>query len=572
MGQCIDRLPHSCGTREGLQVFVQEDGSVDGYCFVCSTYVRHPYGHETHAKDINVKIKTPEEIQAEIAEISGYQCLDLPHRKLRKESLEFYGVRVGVKEEDGVTPEAVYFPYKKNGRITGYKVKLIEKVNGKKKIWSVGDTKDCDLFGWDLAILSGARRLIITEGEEDAIALRRSLERHTSEEWKDRIPAVVSLTSGAGSAKREITKHLKDINRLFKEVVLCFDMDEPGRKAVEEVCSIIPNALSIELPYKDANECVMEGKSKELYRLAVFTASVPKNTRLVMGEDIHDKSREEPKFGELTWPWKKLNETTRGIRYGSTIYIGAGVKMGKSEVLNAIAAHFIKVHGVKVFMAKPEEDNKKTYKLMAGKIMGKFFHDPKKLFDQEAFDKAGEIMRGKLAMVDLYQHMGWTTLQQDIYAAIAWGAKAIFIDPITNITNGVNAAEANTMLQDIAQNLASIAHDHNVVIFIFCHLKAPDGNISKEERKRHYSNGKYTNLGNCPHELGGDISSVQFAGSRSMMRSCHMMIGIEGNKDETLPNEVRNIRTLRILEDREFGEVGSFPIWWNPDTSLFGEM
>ena len=33
-GKPYEKLPHKCGTRTGLQVFVQEDGSVDGYCFL----------------------------------------------------------------------------------------------------------------------------------------------------------------------------------------------------------------------------------------------------------------------------------------------------------------------------------------------------------------------------------------------------------------------------------------------------------------------------------------------------------------------------------------------------------
>ena len=52
-------------------------------------------------------------------------------------------------------------------------------------------------------------------------------------------------------------------------------------------------------------------------------------------------AREPAKWGELSWPWQTLQELTRGIRYGETYFIGAGVKMGKSELLNAIAAHFI---------------------------------------------------------------------------------------------------------------------------------------------------------------------------------------------------------------------------------------
>lgn len=241
----------------------------------------------------------------------------------------------------------------------------------------------------------------------------------------------------------------------------------------------------------------------------------------------------------------------------------------KSELLNALAAHFIREHGIKVFMAKPEEGNKKTYKLLAGKLVGKYFHDPDKEFDFDAYDKAGEILNGKLAMVSLYQHLGWESLKQDIISAVGWGAKAIFIDPITNLTNGTDAGDANTKLQEIAQDLAAMALDYKIVIFIFCHLKAPEGNIAKEKREKYYHDGKYIGLGNCPHELGGDVLSAQFAGSRAMMRSCNMMLGLEGNKDGSLSDEIKNMRSLVLLEDREFGETGKFNLYWNKNSTLF---
>lgn len=222
-------------------------------------------------------------------------------------------------------------------------------------------------------------------------------------------------------------------------------------------------------------------------------------------------------------------------------------------------------------MAKPEEDNRKTYKLLAGSVVGKVFNDPDVEFDEKAYDEAGEILDGKLAMVDIYQNLDWTTLKDYINEAAVWGAKAVFIDPITVITNGVSAAEANTMLQDMSQNLAAMAKDLNIVIFIFCHLKANEGNISKDQRVKKYHEGKYWDLGMCPHEMGGTISSNQFAGSRAMMRSANLMLGLEANKDEELPEEVRNTRRIKILEDREFGETGSVQIYWNKATTRFME-
>jgi twinkle protein len=222
-----------------------------------------------------------------------------------------------------------------------------------------------------------------------------------------------------------------------------------------------------------------------------------------------------------------------------------------SELLNALGSHFIKAHGVKVFMAKPEEANKKTYKLLAGKVEGHVFHDPNIEFDYDAYDRAGEVLKGKLSMVNLYQHLGWETLEADIYSAASWGARVVFIDPITNLTNGLEASVANIRLQEYAQKLASMALDLNIVIFIFCHLKSP-------------SQGD-------DHEHGGAVLSSQFAGSRAMMRSCNLMIGLEGDKSPDLSNEEKNMRHIVLLEDREFGQTGTFPIYWDYKTGLFNE-
>jgi twinkle protein len=568
-GTCLAKLPHSCGTKKGLQVFAKDDGDVDGFCFACGTYVAEPYGEPTKANTLpQPKVKTEEEIKEELYEVATYPTLDIPSRKLRADVLEYYGIRTSVSENDGRTPTAAYYPYTIDGKIAGYKIKSLD---GNKNFYSIGTLKNVDLFGWEQAKASGAKRLIIVEGEDDAAALTKIIERNTKEQYQDFKPVVVSLAHGSGSAKRDLTKAKDDINRHFKEVVLCFDQDEAGEKAVREAKLVLPNAQVANLPCKDAQECLATGRSKAAFNAVTFNIQEIKNTKLVFGRDLHEAARKEPTWGDLSWPWQKLNEVTRGIRYGETIYIGGGVKMGKSDVLNALAAHFMNECGVKVFMAKPEEANVKSYKLLAGKIAGRVFHDPKRVFDYEAYDKAGEILQDRVAMVNLFQHMGWETLKSDIITAVEWGAKVVFIDPITNLTNGENAGDANSKLQEIAQELAAMAMDYQIVIFIFCHLKAPEGNITKEKREKFYHDGKYIGLGNCPHESGGDIYSSQFAGSRAMMRSCNLMIGIEGNKDDELPDEIRNIRHLKLLEDREFGETGTFPLYWSKETTLLQE-
>lgn len=551
MGTCVLKIPHSCGTKDALQVFAQDDGTLDGFCYACKTWVPNPLGGDKRLNDIPKAErigKSADEIAAEIAEIAECEAVDLPDRRLRGATLEKFGIKVGLSEKDGKTPTFLFFPYTKSGLLVGYKSRLIEA----KRLWSVGDLKGCDLFGWEQAKRSGATRLVVTEGELDACALDRIFEIYEKEEYKHTIPAIVSLPAGAGCASKVLAKHMAEINKLFKEISFCFDDDEPGRKALADACALFPLATSINLPCKDANACLMEGKGKEAYQAAKWKASTPKNSSLVTLDSVWEKAKEPAAFG-VSWPWKHVTDVTRGIRTGETIYIGAAQKMGKSEVVNSLAAHIVVEHDWKILLAKPEEANAKTAKLLAGKIAHARFHDPKVAFDEEKFERAGSVLLGeKVFMLNLYQHLGWASLKTDITVAAHLGVKAVFIDPITNLTNGMNAGDANTKLQEIAQELAAMAKDLDIVVFIFCHLRNPDGGPD--------------------HDRGGHVLTSQFAGSRAMGRSCNYMFGIEGNKDPELPEDQRNVRHLVLLDDREYGESGSFGLFWDKETTMFNEL
>lgn len=540
-GRCVEKIG-------SVQIFQKEDGTYDAWDFATDTYIPDPYHDKPEGyKPVRVA-KTKEQILQEIEEITHYGTVALPARKLKREYLQHYDIKIGVSEADGVTPKLHYYPYHKDGELVGYKVRLIED----KRMWSVGEIKDCDLFGWNKAIQAGAKRLYITEGELDAVSLYQIFkEQSAGTPYAAFDPAIVSLAHGAGSAARDVAKFLPQIRERFKELVLVFDQDAAGKKASEEVARIVPDALVAVLPMKDVNECLMNGRGKAAHAAVQFQAQKPKNSRLVNANDLHEKAKEPPVFG-VSWPWKHITEATRGIRTGETIYIGAGQKQGKSEIVNTLTAHFIKEHGWKVFLCKPEEANNKTYKLVAGKLAGKFFHDPTKPFDEEAYDEAGGILRDHLFMLNLYQNLSWEVLKADIRAAALEGCKAIIIDPITNLTNGMESGAANTRLQEIAQELAAMALDLDVVIFIFCHLRNPDSGP--------------------PHELGGHVLSSQFAGSRAMARSCNLMLGLEGNRSPDLQPEERNLRHLVLLEDREFGESGRYGLYWDNKTGLFNEL
>lgn len=550
MKRTVEKLPHSCGTRDGLQVWVDEDGKFDGYCFSCRKVVPDPYENRDPSHIPEIKVKSPEEIQEALDEIHSLPIVDLPTRKLKAIYLDYFGVKVGLSQVDGQTPETVYFPYTDDKEeVVGFKVRLLDP----KRMWAVGNTRDAPPFGWEQAKRAHGRKIFITEGEFDAIALFQLIkEANKHGQYADNNPPVISIPAGVSSVKKCLGKYRAEIEKHFKEIVLVFDQDKPGQEAVQEALKIFPHAQVVEtLPEKDVNDCLIKGRAKAAHAALVFKATAPKNTRIVNGKSLHEKAKKPPEWG-LPWPFPGINKATRGIHLGKTIYLGAGAKMGKSEMVDQLASHFIEAFDWKVFLIKPEQSNEETYKRVLGKVAQRNFVDPSVEFDEQAFDEAGERVGDKIEMLDLYQHIAWENLEKDIRSAAANGCKAIFIDPITNLTNGMDAATANTKLQEIAQSLSALALDLNILIIIFCHLRNPESGPD--------------------HSNGGKVLASQFAGSRAMARSCDLMIGLEGNKDPDLSEEERNVRYLVLLENRTTGETGRWPLYWDKNSTLFTEM
>lgn len=550
MKTTVEKLPHVCGSSNALQVWVDESGKFDGFCFACKTHVAHPYeGHDPTYKPV-IHRKSEEEIQADLDFALSLPVRDLPTRKLKAIYLDYFDVRVGVSQTDGETPETVYFPYaNEHSELIGFKVRLLDP----KRMWAIGTTRDAAPFGWEQAKRAHGKKIFITEGEFDAIALFQILkEKNKNTAYAENNPPVISIPAGASSVNKCLGKYRSEIEKHFKEVVLVFDQDEAGQLATQEALKLFPHAVVVNsLPEKDLNDCLIKGRAKAAHDALVFKATVLKNTRIINGRSLHEKAKKPPEWG-LPWPWAGINHVTRGIRTGETIYLGAGAKMGKSEVVDQIASHFIKEFGWKVFLVKPEQSNEESYKRVLGKIAKRNFVDPTVVFDEAAYDAAGDDVGDKLELLDLYQHVQWETLEKDIRSAAANGCKAVFIDPITNLTNGMDAATANIVLQKIAQDLSALALDLDIVIFIFCHLRNPDAGPD--------------------HSNGGKVLASQFAGSRAMARSCHLMIGLEGDKNPDLTEEERNVRQLVVLENRVTGETGRWPLYWNKQTTVFTEM
>ena len=294
MANAILRTSHSCGTKKGLVCF--DDGNA--YCFKCGTFIPdYLTGDELKTKTRIGKSK--EQIEQELNNVKEFPNMDFEFRKIKPEYYNYFNVKYSFSEVNR-EPEAVYFPYTLKGELSGYKVRLIEE----KRMWSIGRVNpECELFGWTQAITTGSRKLFITEGEYDAIALYQILhESQKGTQWADRRPAVVSLPNGVSSASKAILNNLKEINNFFQEIVLVFDNDEAGKRATEEVLRVVPEAKVATLPLKDANECLDKGQTLACKNAVLFQAKSNKNTRIVSGASLRELALKQPEFG-APYPW-----------------------------------------------------------------------------------------------------------------------------------------------------------------------------------------------------------------------------------------------------------------------------
>ena len=539
-GQVVEKLPHlACGSSNALQTWV-ENGKYSGYCFSCGVIVKDPY----EGKELPVvRIKSQLEIDAELATVKNCPFVPLAHRSIPIADWKHFGVRQGVSEYDGVSPNVIFHPYTRGGKVVAYKVKLLNK----KVMWWIGENDGCDLYNWMKAVKAGGMTLYITEGEEDAIALRsilQTMQRGTDYAGAD--IAVVSLPGGIHSAIQAISPHLADINKIWKKVVLAFDNDEEGRKGAKEVKSkILPHAEIAILPAKDANACLRNGLLKATRDACVFQASKPVGTTLLRVSELEEEALEEVVWGK-SYPWDGLTDLTYGQRKGELIAVGAGVGIGKSLLAHELAAHNFKEHGWKTLGIMMEESPAETVRNVCGKLDSIPYHVPGTEYDRDLLRSTMRSINDHYYIWNPDESTGAEETWEKIKTTIRAHGEVIdclLLDNMTTLSEGLGSSERNDFIGKVCKEIVEMAMKFDFEVIVFSHLNSPD-------------------KGSKPHEAGGRVHENQFTGSRAVMRYAHMMIGFERNKQAVDPN----CSIIRLLKNRKYGKTGALKTHYASET------
>lgn len=548
-GQCVTRI--SCPTcikenTDNLQVF-EEDGVRTGYCFQpqCKTYYNTQALSSLPDSDVEYIPQEPKDISW----VDGLGTFDHPARGLLRGAYKHFGVKHGLSTSDGRTLTETYYPRRVKHDTTGYKVRL----HNPKKFYTVGSVRKADPFGWKEALEIGGYALYITEGEEDAVALFTAWMRH-----KKQKVAVISLGQGASSVIKTLQPVLKDITDKWKQVVFCPDYDgEAGESAVKDIIALFPEDYTVKIAKyseKDSNDMVKAGKEPELVS-SCYNAGVPLSSGIkeYTLEDF-EKIKVAPEFG-LSTPYSKLTKLLRGWRGGTTVYIGAPEKAGKSTLVNEIGSALMLQHQEPIFAVKPEEDQVGTLRRMAGSTVGSVFYDPEIAIDPKEVDKAAKLLCGKLFVLERNQTPRWEEVRQLMKEAfLSRGIKYFFIDPITNLSTGMSHADRDTFLHKMTREVAEDAKNYGYTVFLFCHLKTVKDGLSWGE--------------------GRVGTADDLAGSRAMAQACDVVIIMqawmltEGDDIEYLNRK----RVLHVVREREYNSIGKVELLWNKHKGKLEEV
>lgn len=540
------RCRENGGDRTGNHLILYENGGA--YCNRCE-YTRAP---TPETRDpVQVPTVPGYTHQVDLSMLASYPSIEIEGRGVSARTCEYFGVVSEYAETDGSTVTGTYFPIfnsKDLSHPTAYKKRTPS------KSFSIhGSEKTPALFGQNKA--PNSKTLYITEGELDALTVYQCLRENSKKEWSHLHPAVTSIPNGAAGSARAVADNLRFINQ-YEKVVICFDSDDAGKKATDEVCRLIGSRAHVATlgTFKDANDMYMAGRSKELKAACVFNATKYMPAGIATVADLIDEACQMPTYG-LSYPWPTLTELTFGLKTKMLIGIAAGVGIGKTDWFSQLSAHLIGEHNEPVGLFKLEEPPSRSLKAIAGKIEGVPFHRPDVKFEVQQLRDAIQSLDGKVYCYNHFGYKEWGSIKADIRVLRAYGVKYFLIDPLTALV--AHADDEHKALNQMMEEMASLTQELDLTILYSSHLNPPP-------------------RGARSHEEGGEVKETQLYGSRAMIRWSHYVFGLQRNKHAKLEDgsadyEVRNTTKFVLLKDREHGNTGHFEIKYDVSTTRYLE-
>ena len=439
--------PH-CSSSDAYSVY--DDGH--GYCFSCQAYDK--------GTDMQEKAKKPSAL------IEG-EAKALTKRGITLDTCRKYGYQLGNSGGGDVQ----IAPYFRDGQLVAQHCRT----RNKDFFW-LGDAKKVELFGQHLWS-PGGRRLIITEGEIDALTIAQTF----GLKWP-----VVSVPSGAAGAYKALAHNMEWVNT-FDEIVLAFDNDQPGKAAVTECVPLFDPGKVKVMTYpegcKDANDMLTNGYGEKIAG-SVFQAAEYRPDGIIAWSELKDRLRKaRPPGHDLPWPG--LNTYFEGFKKKRIYLMTAGSGIGKSTIAHEIGYHFIMQHGLTLGVLALEESVEEA----AERYISLHLNKPLQVrsvyeeVPEDTYWQAYEEL-GKDDRVFFYEHFGSNDVEGIVnklrFLRKSLGCDYVILDHISIMVSGLeetNESERKT-IDRLMTNLRKMVESTGLGLIAIVHLKRPQQGLS----------------------------------------------------------------------------------------------
>ena len=519
--------------RSGDNLAIYDDGGK--YCFSCGYYE-----NDSKRRSVNVnQTKHNGSFKIQSGALKGIPDRGIYEdttRKFKYETTQINGSRAEIAS------------FVKDGKIVAQHVR-----GPNKKFTWTGDTHRLPMWGQNLW-KSGGRRVVITEGEYDCMTVSQLQENR----WP-----VVSLPNGAQSAVRSVKDNLEWLSS-YEEVVIMFDMDDPGQEAAHKVAELLPpgKAKIASLPFKDANECLLKGKGKAVIS-AIWEARAYSPDEIVHVSQIADNiDVSETKV--YPFPFPKMTDFLIGQRSGEITLWCSGTGSGKSTILRElIIDHLMDERSVGAIMLEesPQETMDDMISLMINKpvraqkamrimneLRSKMGSDPQveiiNEFTDEEYAHAKKTLGG--TGLYIYDHLGNSALANLLarmeFMAVSLEVDVIVLDHITAAAAGLLGSQNDAydggnserlVIDNIMKELRNLVSRTGVRIDVISQLK-------KTQKA---------------YEEGDRITLQDLRGSGSLSSVPNVVVALERDRQNPDP-KLANTTSVRVLKNRLTGRAG----------------
>ena len=459
-------------------------------------------------------------------------------RKISDEICRKYGVKVDKDREGNITKH--YYPYySKLGlskEVVAFKTRNVQD----KKFYATGEMRASGLFGQQLfENIDGGKYITVTEGELDCLSVAEMFEG----KWP-----VVSLKNGSASAVQGIKESLEFLES-FENIVLCFDQDDAGQKAISEVVDLFsPNKVKImEMPLKDASDMLMARRVRDFMR-CFWDAKSYKPVGIVSPatdescwESFVTRGTEEV----IPFPsaFGKLNAMMNGGMAASEITtLGALTSIGKSTVLYNLVYGMAQESNKKIGCVFLEASKGETIeKLLSVHVCSNISNIPTNERDYSEYRKQyDELFAGdKLHILD---HQG-SVDSDELFSKMRYLVKGLDCEVLVLDPLQAAVPNKNEAIDDFMDRCLKLVQETGVCLIIVSHMRKP---FVKEAH---------------------DVSEYDLKGSGSINQISYNTILL--SRDKMSDDEyTKNCTKVQLVKCRRTGNTGEAGwLYYNQETS-----